>query len=54
MLNLRECKKILQEDNIGKYDDKEVSEIRDFLYQLARIQIGIENSKNRNLTINNI
>ncbi len=39
MINIEQCKKVL---NIGerKYKDEEIKMIRDFLYQLAELEIN--------------
>ncbi len=46
MINLCECKKIL---NAGerKYTDVEVSQIREYVYFLAKIQLEIEESRTK-------
>lgn len=50
MLSLEHCKKILSEGG-NKYTDKQAQELRDLLYQLARIeckQFQIKENEKRN------
>jgi hypothetical protein len=42
MLTIQECKKLLNKNGI-KYSDREIEQIRDFLWELA--QIGVKNLK---------
>ena len=39
MLTLEECKKILNDGSNRKYKDDEVKQLREFLYQLAELQL---------------
>jgi hypothetical protein len=41
MLNLSECKKILNADK-RKYTDEEVKQIRDYVYFVAKLQVKME------------
>jgi hypothetical protein len=52
MESLEKCKKILNEDG-AKYSDMEVSQIRDFLYILAQIEVDeIQIIQEKGLPIN--
>jgi len=42
MLTLEECKKILNDGSSKKYKDDEVKQLREFLYQLAELQLETE------------
>jgi hypothetical protein len=39
MLSITKCKNILEDDGVSKYTDEEVSQIREFLYNAARMVI---------------
>jgi len=42
MLNLTECKKIINEDQKVKYTDDEIIQIRDWLYKMADLTLEAE------------
>ena len=47
MMTLEECRKILYSNNENKhYNDDEIKQIRDFLYQMAKLEIEYNNIKN--------
>jgi hypothetical protein len=45
MLSITECKKILNKNGIS-YSDKEVEIIRNFLYQIAQMQLESKQKNN--------
>jgi len=42
MLTLEQCKKILNNGSNRKYKDEEVKQLRDYLYQLAELQLELK------------
>lgn len=42
MLTLEECEKILNDGSSRKYKDDEVKQLREYLYQLAELQLETE------------
>lgn len=42
MLTLEQCKKILNDGSKRKFKDEEVKQLREFLYQLAELQLEIK------------
>ena len=42
MLTLEECKKILNDGSSRKYKDDEVKQLREYLYQVAELQLETE------------
>lgn len=43
MLSIKQCIKILNKYEDVRYSNKEVRDIRDFLYDMAQLQIEINN-----------
>ena len=43
MLSIEQCIKILNKYEDGRYSNDEIRDIRDFLYDMARLQIEINN-----------
>lgn len=42
MLTLEQCKKILNDGSKRKFKDEEVKQLREYLYQLAELQLETE------------
>jgi hypothetical protein len=42
MVSINECKKVLANDN-KQYSEDEIIQIRDFMYQLANIELKMRN-----------
>lgn len=45
MINLEQCKQILKKDK-RKFSDEDIKLIRDYLYQLAELQLESEEKSN--------